>query len=142
MECILGSGLTLILDYTWIRSGYYITDQCLIVWFGIIKVSPILRIWAMVLQRTCYHPFSELSLILDNMHLTDNGLHCLPCLHRPQILVLCKLDEDLVPKHRKLLTFASQLKAGKGFTQVTAVLPGDYLKKYGESKAAEQVRHM
>ena len=62
------------------------------------------------------------------------------CFCRPQILVLCKLDEELVPKHRKLLTFASQLKAGKGFTQVTSVLQGDFLVKYGESKAAEQVR--
>ncbi|KAF8783120.1 Solute carrier family 12 member 4 like protein [Argiope bruennichi] len=30
---------------------------------------------------------------------------------RPQILVLCKLNSDLVPKHRKLISFASQLKA-------------------------------
>ncbi|GFY59242.1 solute carrier family 12 member 6 [Trichonephila inaurata madagascariensis] len=30
---------------------------------------------------------------------------------RPQILVLCKLNADLVPKHRKLIAFASQLKA-------------------------------
>ncbi|KAI8519945.1 hypothetical protein Bbelb_032020 [Branchiostoma belcheri] len=35
---------------------------------------------------------------------------------RPQILVLCKLEDDLVPKHKQLLTFASQLKAGKGLT--------------------------
>ena len=33
-------------------------------------------------------------------------------MYSPQILVLCKLTEDLVPKHRRLLTFASQLKAG------------------------------
>ena len=32
---------------------------------------------------------------------------------RPQVLVLCKLDENLNPKYPKLFTFASQLKAGK-----------------------------
>ncbi|XP_072169612.1 solute carrier family 12 member 4-like [Diadema setosum] len=58
---------------------------------------------------------------------------------RPQILVLCKLNPDLVPKHRKLLTFASQLKAGKGLTLVASVLEGDFSLKYGESQAAHQV---
>ncbi len=31
---------------------------------------------------------------------------------RPQVLVLCKLDQNLIPAHPKLLSFASQLKAG------------------------------
>lgn len=31
---------------------------------------------------------------------------------RPQIMVLCKLNEDLLPKYRKMIAFASQLKAG------------------------------
>nr|XP_054748725.1 solute carrier family 12 member 4-like isoform X2 [Lytechinus pictus] len=57
---------------------------------------------------------------------------------RPQILVLCKLNNDLVPKHRRLLTFASQLKAGKGLTLVGSVLEGDFRTKYGESQAAQQ----
>eukprot|EP00057_Strongylocentrotus_purpuratus_P012775 XP_011667249.1 PREDICTED: solute carrier family 12 member 4 isoform X2 [Strongylocentrotus purpuratus] len=57
---------------------------------------------------------------------------------RPQILVLCKLNSDLVPKHRRLLTFASQLKAGKGLTLVGSVLEGDFRTKYGESQAAQQ----
>ncbi|KAL7978814.1 hypothetical protein Chor_013303 [Crotalus horridus] len=34
----------------------------------------------------------------------------------PQLLVLLKLDEDLHVKYPRLLTFASQLKAGKGLT--------------------------
>ncbi|XP_041455426.1 solute carrier family 12 member 4-like isoform X3 [Lytechinus variegatus] len=58
---------------------------------------------------------------------------------RPQILVLCKLNNDLVPKHRRLLTFASQLKAGKGLTLVGSVLEGDFRTKYGESQAAQQM---
>ena len=32
---------------------------------------------------------------------------------RPQVLVLCKLDQNLIPDHPKVLSFASQLKAGQ-----------------------------
>jgi len=32
---------------------------------------------------------------------------------RPQLLVLLKIGNNLEPKYRKLLTFASQLKAGE-----------------------------
>lgn len=32
---------------------------------------------------------------------------------RPQVLVLCKLNQDYMPKYRKMVTFASQLKAGR-----------------------------
>ena len=31
---------------------------------------------------------------------------------RPQLLVLVRLDENLIPTHPKILAFASQLKAG------------------------------
>ena len=31
---------------------------------------------------------------------------------RPQLLILCKLDQNLIPDHPKVLSFASQLKAG------------------------------
>ena len=31
---------------------------------------------------------------------------------RPQLLVLVKLDKNLIPAHPKLLSFSSQLKAG------------------------------
>lgn len=34
---------------------------------------------------------------------------------RPQILILAKLTQDLVPKYRKLFTFAAQLKAGENW---------------------------
>ncbi|XP_078687831.1 solute carrier family 12 member 4-like isoform X6 [Branchiostoma floridae x Branchiostoma belcheri] len=57
---------------------------------------------------------------------------------RPQILVLCKLEDDLVPKHKQLLTFASQLKAGKGLTMVSAVVEGEYVDNYGTWQAAKQ----
>ena len=32
---------------------------------------------------------------------------------RPQILILLKLNDQLEPKYRKMLTFSSQLKAGE-----------------------------
>lgn len=43
-----------------------------------------------------------------------------------------------MPKYKKLLTFASQLKAGKGLTLVCSVIEGDFSKKYGEALAARQ----
>ncbi|KAI2579261.1 solute carrier family 12 member 4, partial [Homo sapiens] len=56
----------------------------------------------------------------------------------PQLLVLLKLDEDLHVKYPRLLTFASQLKAGKGLTIVGSVIQGSFLESYGEAQAAEQ----
>uniref|UniRef100_A0A669F1K3 Solute carrier family 12 member 6 n=1 Tax=Oreochromis niloticus TaxID=8128 RepID=A0A669F1K3_ORENI len=62
---------------------------------------------------------------------------------RPQLLVLLKLDEDAHVKSPRLLTFASQLKAGKGLTIVGTVVPGNYLQSYGEALAAEQtLKHL
>ncbi|KAM6950773.1 solute carrier family 12 member 4 isoform 1-T1 [Lycodopsis pacificus] len=62
---------------------------------------------------------------------------------RPQLLVLLKLDEDLHVKYPRLLTFASQLKAGKGLTIVGSVIQGNFLDSYGEMQAAEQaIKHM
>lgn len=58
---------------------------------------------------------------------------------RPQLLVLLKLDEDLHVKYPRLLTFASQLKAGKGLTIVGSVIQGNFLDSYGETQASEQV---
>ncbi|XP_041125319.1 solute carrier family 12 member 4-like isoform X1 [Polyodon spathula] len=57
---------------------------------------------------------------------------------RPQLLVLLKLDEDLHVKYPRLLTFASQLKAGKGLTIVGSVIQGNYLETFGEAQASEQ----
>ncbi|XP_053305524.1 solute carrier family 12 member 4 [Spea bombifrons] len=57
---------------------------------------------------------------------------------RPQLLVLLKLDEDLHVKYPRLLTFASQLKAGKGLTIIGTTLQGNFLESYGEVQAAEQ----
>ncbi|XP_029464439.1 solute carrier family 12 member 4 isoform X2 [Rhinatrema bivittatum] len=62
---------------------------------------------------------------------------------RPQLLVLLKLDEDLHVKYPRLLTFASQLKAGKGLTIVGTALQGNFLDSFGEAQAAEQtIKHM
>ena len=38
---------------------------------------------------------------------------------RPQVLVLVKLDNNLIPAHPKLLSFASQLKAGESIDRHT-----------------------
>ncbi|XP_054848367.1 solute carrier family 12 member 6 isoform X1 [Eublepharis macularius] len=62
---------------------------------------------------------------------------------RPQLLVLLKLDEDLHVKHPRLLTFASQLKAGKGLTIVGSVMVGNFLECYSDALAAEQtIKHL
>ncbi|TSY83953.1 Solute carrier family 12 member 6 [Bagarius yarrelli] len=62
---------------------------------------------------------------------------------RPQLLVLLKLNEDAQVSSPRLLTFASQLKAGKGLTIVGTVISGNYLYSYGESLAAEQtLKHL
>ncbi|XP_035800054.1 solute carrier family 12 member 7-like isoform X2 [Amphiprion ocellaris] len=57
---------------------------------------------------------------------------------RPQVLVLCKLDSDLQVKHPRLLSFTTQLKAGKGLTIVCSVLEGTYMTRGNDAKAGEQ----
>lgn len=54
--------------------------------------------------------------------------------------MLLKLDEDAHVKSPRLLSFASQLKAGKGLTIVGTVVCGNFLQSYGEALAAEQVK--
>lgn len=57
---------------------------------------------------------------------------------RPQILVLAKITDDLVPKYRKLFAFVSQLKAGKGLTIAVGCIAGDYTRRSGDAAAAKQ----
>lgn len=57
---------------------------------------------------------------------------------RPQLLVLMKLDIDLAVKHPRLLSFTSQLKAGKGLTIVCSVLEGTFMVRGADAKLAEQ----
>ncbi|XP_061444708.1 solute carrier family 12 member 7 isoform X3 [Rhineura floridana] len=57
---------------------------------------------------------------------------------RPQVLVLLNLDSEQLVKHPRLLSFTSQLKAGKGLTIVGSVLPGIYLDKFTEAQRAEE----
>ncbi|TNM97609.1 solute carrier family 12 member 7-like isoform X2 [Takifugu flavidus] len=57
---------------------------------------------------------------------------------RPQVLVMCKLDSELQVKHPRLLTFTTQLKAGKGLTIVCSVLEGTYMGRSPDAKTAEQ----
>ncbi|XP_045558736.1 solute carrier family 12 member 7 isoform X2 [Salmo salar] len=57
---------------------------------------------------------------------------------RPQMLVLLNLESDHTVKHPRLLSFCTQLKAGKGLTIVGSVLQGTYMTKEDEVKKAEQ----
>ncbi|XP_070491619.1 solute carrier family 12 member 4 isoform X4 [Chironomus tepperi] len=57
---------------------------------------------------------------------------------RPQLLVLVKLNDDLMPKYRKIFAFVSQLKAGKGLTVCMSVIPGDYVKRHHAALTAKQ----
>uniref|UniRef100_A0A4W5MBX5 Solute carrier family 12 member 7b n=1 Tax=Hucho hucho TaxID=62062 RepID=A0A4W5MBX5_9TELE len=57
---------------------------------------------------------------------------------RPQMLVLLNLESDHTVKHPRLLSFCTQLKAGKGLTIVGSVLQGTYMTKEVEVKEAEQ----
>uniref|UniRef100_A0A4W4HKL7 Solute carrier family 12 member 7a n=1 Tax=Electrophorus electricus TaxID=8005 RepID=A0A4W4HKL7_ELEEL len=56
----------------------------------------------------------------------------------PQLLVLLSLDSDLAVKHPRLLSFTSQLKAGKGLTIICSVLQGTYMLRGTEAKRAER----
>ncbi|CAH1639899.1 unnamed protein product [Spodoptera littoralis] len=55
---------------------------------------------------------------------------------RPQVLVLAKLNNELMPTYRKMLAFASQLKAGKGLTVCVSVLGGDFPRRAGDASSA------
>ncbi|XP_063475667.1 solute carrier family 12 member 7 isoform X2 [Symphalangus syndactylus] len=57
---------------------------------------------------------------------------------RPQVLVMLNLDAEQAVKHPRLLSFTSQLKAGKGLTIVGSVLEGTYLDKHMEAQLAEE----
>ncbi|XP_060804181.1 solute carrier family 12 member 6 isoform X1 [Amyelois transitella] len=57
---------------------------------------------------------------------------------RPQVLVLAKLNSDLKPTYRKMLAFASQLKAGKGLTVCVSVVAGDFTRLSSEALSAKQ----
>ncbi|XP_023562248.1 solute carrier family 12 member 7 isoform X2 [Octodon degus] len=57
---------------------------------------------------------------------------------RPQVLVMLNLDTEQAVKHPRLLSFTSQLKAGKGLTIVGSVLEGTFLDKHAEAQRAEE----
>ncbi|RWS14149.1 solute carrier family 12 member 6-like isoform X2, partial [Dinothrombium tinctorium] len=59
---------------------------------------------------------------------------------RPQIMVFAKVDPNsLEIKHKKLFTFASQLKAGKGLTLVCTCIEGEFnAVAYSQQQAAKQ----
>ncbi|XP_065562095.1 solute carrier family 12 member 6-like isoform X1 [Artemia franciscana] len=70
------------------------------------------------------------------LHLEQGPPHCKNW--RPQILLLSKLEEDFTPVHRKLFSFAHQLKAGKGLTICVSVLQGDFMNRFHDSEIAKK----
>jgi len=56
---------------------------------------------------------------------------------RPQILILCKMNQDCALTQRKLLALASQLKAGKGLAVASSVIEGDVATSAAEAQAAK-----
>ncbi|XP_050432923.1 solute carrier family 12 member 4 isoform X1 [Adelges cooleyi] len=56
---------------------------------------------------------------------------------RPQILMLVNFNADL-PKYRKIFSFVSQLKAGKGLTVSATVIEGDYIKPSHDIQATKK----
>lgn len=52
---------------------------------------------------------------------------------------MLNLDAEQRVKHPRLLSFTTQLKAGKGLTIVGSVLEGTYLDKHAEAQQAEEV---
>ncbi|XP_062925824.1 solute carrier family 12 member 7-like isoform X2 [Mobula hypostoma] len=57
---------------------------------------------------------------------------------RPQLLILLNLDQEQNVKHPRLLSFTTQLKAGKGLTIVGSVLEGTFLERHSDVENAEQ----
>lgn len=57
---------------------------------------------------------------------------------RPQILILAKLNHHLAPEERKLFSFVSQLKAGKGLTMSVSVLQGEYQNRIPDVQVAKE----
>lgn len=53
-------------------------------------------------------------------------------------MILAKPTDENVPKYRKLFSFASQLKAGKGLTVCVSVVQGEYVKKSGKALETKQ----
>ncbi|OXB57607.1 hypothetical protein ASZ78_010569 [Callipepla squamata] len=57
---------------------------------------------------------------------------------RPQLLVLVRVDQEQNVVHPQLLSFTSQLKAGKGLTIVASVLEGTFLDNHPQAQRAEE----
>uniref|UniRef100_A0A8C3JC72 Solute carrier family 12 member 5 n=1 Tax=Calidris pygmaea TaxID=425635 RepID=A0A8C3JC72_9CHAR len=57
---------------------------------------------------------------------------------RPQLLVLVRGDQEQNVVHPQLLSFTSQLKAGKGLTIVASVLEGTFLDNHPQAQKAEE----
>jgi potassium/chloride transporter 4/5/6 len=58
---------------------------------------------------------------------------------RPQILVFAKFDmQTLKPKYKQLMSFASQLKTGKGLIMPVTVLQGEYVDLVSTAKTVKQ----
>lgn len=54
------------------------------------------------------------------------------------MLVLVKLNDNLILSHPKALSFVSQLKAGKGLMMMFSVIEGKFIGSQAECIAAKQ----
>ncbi|XP_037984007.1 solute carrier family 12 member 7-like isoform X6 [Motacilla alba alba] len=97
------------------------------------SVAPILSMFFLM----CYM-FVNLACAVQTLLRTPNWRPRFKYYHWPQLLVLLNLDNEQLVKHPRLLSFTSQLKAGKGLTIVGSVLQGIYLDKCTETQKAEE----
>jgi len=87
-------------------------------------------------QSTIHLPTIQPTTSTNTLTTTDvHNLHVKN--FRPQLLILCKLNDDLMPKYRKMFAFVSQMKAGKGLTVCMSVIPGDYVKRHQAAVTAK-----
>ncbi|OQV22703.1 Solute carrier family 12 member 5 [Hypsibius exemplaris] len=60
---------------------------------------------------------------------------------RPQLLVFCRLDEDMKPIHPEIFALANQLKAGRGLCVFASILEGQFIKCAAEVQLARNSLH-
>nr|XP_040129325.1 solute carrier family 12 member 7 [Ictidomys tridecemlineatus] len=130
-------GMSLCLALMFICSWYYalfamLIAGCIYKYIEYRGWRPCLMLQAPQTQPgTCPLPFP---LMAESSYMLPWSLLSL----RPQVLVMLNLDAQRCVKHPRLLSFASQLKAGKGLTIVGSVLEGTYLDQHLEAQQAEE----
>ncbi|NXW43418.1 S12A5 protein, partial [Nyctiprogne leucopyga] len=97
------------------------------------EVAPILSMFFLM----CYM-FVNLACAVQTLLRTPNWRPRFRYYHWPQLLVLVRGDQEQNVVHPQLLSFTSQLKAGKGLTIVASVLEGTFLDNHPQAQRAEE----